>query len=232
MAAKGGLGVALPRVEDWLLSIWIAVVGPSLLQVQSSSIGLFDSGRPVDGVLDLIAVFGAVICLMCRDSKLGDTKSPTETALMGPFLGGLLLISISGVTALSLESWVDMIFIGILIISSILIRVILPPVSTVTRRALITPYTFVTGSLFWRILEEVTLGGQVGIQLRSLLFSDFQAVEFFVGFLLAFSAVFYTMLIFAPRRVVEPEGDVIAWIIRYILFAISIVLGIAWLSLI
>jgi len=48
----------------------------------------------------------------------------------------------------------------------------------------------------------------------------------------AFSAIYYAMLIYAPRQIAEREGGVVEWLLRYATFAVSIALGIGWLSVI
>jgi hypothetical protein len=45
-----------------------------------------------------------------------------------------------------------------------------------------------------------------------------------------FSAVYYAMLVFAPRQIAEREGGGVEWVLRYLLFVVSIVLGIGWLG--
>jgi hypothetical protein len=52
-----------------------------------------------------------------------------------------------------------------------------------------------------------------------------------LSFLVAFSAVYNVMLIYAPRQIAEKEGAVVEWLLRYALFVISIVLGFTWLSI-
>ncbi len=59
--------------------------------------------------------------------------------------------------------------------------------------------------------------------------SDLRAVAPLAGFLLLFSAVYYAMLVFAPRQVAEREGSPISWLARFGVFAVSLVFGLAWL---
>lgn len=49
-----------------------------------------------------------------------------------------------------------------------------------------------------------------------------------IGFLVAFSAVYYAMLIYAPRQVAEREGGLLAWGLRYLMFLGGIALGAGW----
>ena len=217
----------LPHVEDFLLSAWVAFVGPALIRVQNSSAGLFDASRPIDGLLDLVAVVGAVICLASRDPDR--SRSSSISAFVGPFVGGLLLISISASTALGLTSVMALFVIGVVGVISVLVRTRLPTLPIIVRRALVTPYVLVTGSLFWRVIDAVTGGGDLISRLRVVSLSDFQSIEPIIGFLLAFSAIYYAMLVYAPRQVAEPEGSLFAWLVRYLLFVFGMALGAAWL---
>jgi hypothetical protein len=49
-----------------------------------------------------------------------------------------------------------------------------------------------------------------------------------IGFLVAFSAVYYAMLIFAPRQVADREGGLVVWALRYLMFLGGIALGTGW----
>ena len=48
------------------------------------------------------------------------------------------------------------------------------------------------------------------------------------GFLLAFSAVYYTMLVYAPRQIAEREGGFVTWVLRYLLFVAGVAAGLVW----
>ncbi len=49
-----------------------------------------------------------------------------------------------------------------------------------------------------------------------------------IAFLLAFSAVYYAMLVYAPRQVAEREGGLLTWLLRYALFVAGVIFGLAW----
>ncbi len=61
--------------------------------------------------------------------------------------------------------------------------------------------------------------------------ADLRAGAPLIGFLLAFSAVYYAMLVAAPRQVAEREGGLVSWVVRYLLFVVGVAFGIAWLPL-
>jgi hypothetical protein len=91
---------------------------------------------------------------------------------------------------------------------------VVPPLDVMARRVLVAPFVLVAGGLYWSFIEAVS--GTGGAPLV---------------FLIAFSAVYYAMLIYAPRQVAEREGSGLVWVLRYLAFAVSIVLGIGWLSI-
>ena len=209
-----------------MLSAWMALAAPALIHTQTSTAGVFDAGRPIDGLLGLIGIIGAVICLASHNSDSQNATGSLATVMVGPFVGGIMLIAVSTATALSLTTTEVLMLIVILAVIAILVRIRLP---TIIRRALVTPYIIVSGSLFWRLIDEVT-GGDLISQLRMVPLSSFQAIEPVVGFLLAFSAIYYAMLIYAPRQFTESEGSLLSWLIRYLLFALGIWLGATWLT--
>ncbi|HEY5628756.1 MAG TPA: hypothetical protein VIR16_04525, partial [Candidatus Limnocylindrales bacterium] len=58
--------VGLWRGEDWLLAGWVAIAAPLLTAAQGTTGELLPANRPLDGVLGLAAIAGAVICLGVR----------------------------------------------------------------------------------------------------------------------------------------------------------------------
>ena len=216
----------LPRIEDWLLGIWMALVAPSIIRSQATTGDPFNAGSAAEGLLYLAAVVGAVVCIASRSSDQGDGRR--NTALVGPFVGGLLLIGISSASALGFTSTIGTVFIILLGLVALIVRMRLT-VKTIVRRALITPYILVTGNVFWGLIDAVTGGGELIGRLRAVPLSNLASVAPVAGFLLAFSAVYYAMLIYAPRQVAESEGGPVTWILRYLLFVASTLLGATWL---
>ncbi len=51
-----------------------------------------------------------------------------------------------------------------------------------------------------------------------------------LGIFVAASAVYYAMLVYAPRQLVEREGGPAAWLARYGLFVVSVAVGLTWLG--
>ncbi len=206
----------------------MALVTPLLFRVQGSPSGPFDSGRPLDGLVRLAAVLAALVCIAARRRPTvpGERPSPNHAAT-GPLTGGLLLVTISGFVALDVSQ--PAIVLACLAAAAVLmlaVRLRAPALSTPVRRVLVSPFVLVTGGIFWSVIEEVTGPGGLQVGHVSL---DPRAEPVALLFLAGFSAVYYAMLVYAPRQVAEREGGVVAWLLRYAAFALSVVFGLGWL---
>jgi hypothetical protein len=219
------------RVEDLLVTGWVAIASPILFKVGGDK-GPFETGQPLEGLLRIAAVLGVVACLAAR--RKVDPGSPPQLSLLnrasvGPFVGGLLLVTISGFTALGAPTVAVYAVLLVAAIGIIAIRVALPPVSVVVRRALVSPFVMVAGGLYWTVIEQVVTPGAASLRRSAPL--DLRSVELPLFGLIAFSAIYYAMLIYAPRQIAEREGGIVEWLLRYAAFAASIALGIGWLSI-
>lgn len=223
--------VGLWRGEDWLLAGWVAIAAPLLTAAQGTSGELLPANRPLDGALGLGAIAGAVACLAVR-RPAGEVagRGFLASAAVGPFVGGMLLVIASTATALGLSSGIGLAVAGCFAALGIAVRLWAAPAPAAVRRLLMTPFVLVTGTLFWRLVHAIT-GGGILEQLRGLSLTGLQANLGVVGFLVAASAVYYAMLVAAPRQVAEREGGIVAWSVRYLLFAAGVTFGIAWLPI-
>jgi hypothetical protein len=219
----------LLRIEDWLLAGWVVLVAPALVHVQASASGPFDGGRPIDGLLGLGAITGAAVCLATRTAGAPRGPGLLGSAAVGPFVGGLLLVIFSTASALDLGQAAGLALAGVVVTMALVARIRWPEPPSIVRRALVTPYILLAGGLFWNLIGAVTAGGDLPARIRSVAGSDPGSVLPVVGFLLASSAVYYAMLVYAPRQVAEREGGAAAWLVRYALFVASIALGAGWL---
>ena len=225
-------GTLLLRAEDWLLAGWVALVAPLLGRLQTST-GPFDGGQPLAGLLRLAGVLGALACLSARRPPADAAAGPAllGRASIGPFVGGLLLVALSGVSALGLASWAVS---GLCVagaIGMLGVRLLAPPLPTSARRALVTPFILAAGGLFWSLISAVTGSVNQAGGLKEAVLSDPAAALPFLGFVAAFSAVYYAMLVYAPRQVAEREGGVVTWALRYALFVVGILFGLGWLTI-
>ncbi len=220
--------MALLRAEDWLLAAWVAIATPLLFRAQGGA-GPFDGGAPLIGVIRLVAVFGALICLAARpdpNARALESQSIIRRGAAGPLTGGMLLVAISGFTALDVTSNVGLAVIGAAIVAMLVVHFAIRPFNGATRRALVTPFVMVAGGLFWTFIAAIS--GEPGSATPATAIADPRTAVAAIGFLLAFSAVFYAMLVYAPRQVAEREGGFITWVLRYALFIAGIAFGLAW----
>jgi hypothetical protein len=214
--------------EDWLLAGWVALATPLLFRVQGGS-GPFDGGAPLLGVIRLGAVVAALVCLAARRDPKDETpggRSIVERGAAGPLCGGLLLVAISGVTALDVTSGPGLALLVTAGVVMIAVHLFLPPLGIPARRALVTPFVMVAGGLFWTFIAAVA--GEPGSAAAGSAVSDPRTVLVAGGFLLAFSGVYYAMLVYAPRQVAEREGGLVTWVLRYALFVAGVIFGLAW----
>lgn len=219
---------ALLLGEDWLLAAWVSIATPILFRAQGGG-GPFDAGAPLLGTLRIIAVAGALICLAAR-------RTPSDVAAsgpsiitggaVGPLVGAILLVSISGFTAIDLPSGAGTFLVIAALVGMIVVHFAVPPLAAPIRRVLVTPFVLVSGSLFWTFIAAVT--GEPGSATPAAAVANPGTALAAGGFLIAFSGVFYVMLIFAPRQVADREGGLVTWLFRYVLFAAGVVAGLAW----
>jgi hypothetical protein len=157
-------------------------------------------------------------------------RSLLNRGAVGPLVGALLLVTISGFTALGASTPAVYATLIAAAAGMIAIRFALPPLTILVRRVLVSPFVMVAGGLYWTFIESIvgTPGASI---LRPNAALDPRNAEPALLFLLAFSAVYYAMLVFAPRQIAEREGGVIEWLLRYAAFVVSIVLGIGWLGI-
>jgi hypothetical protein len=214
--------------EDWLLALWVAVASPVLFRLQGGQ-GPFDSGAPLLGALRLFAVLGALVCLAARRQPRAARQGGTsilQSGAVGPLCGGILLVTISGVAALDLPEHGGEALVLAALIAMIVVHFAVPPLGMAVRRALVTPFVLVSGGLFWTFIAAIS--GEPGSATPAAAIANPQTAAAAAGFLIAFSGVFYAMLIYAPRQVAEREGGLVTWCVRYTLFVAGIVAGLAW----
>jgi hypothetical protein len=220
------------RVEDLLVTGWVAVASPILFKVGGDK-GPFETGQPLEGLLRIAAVLGVLACLAARRSvEPGSPPQPSllNRASVGPFVGGILLVTISGFTELGAPTAAVYAVLLLAAVGIIAMRFAVPPVGILIRRALVSPFVMVAGGIYWTLIEQVV--GTTGLgAVRRGAAVDPHGAELFLLFLVAFSAIYYAMLIYAPRQIAEREGGIVEWLLRYVAFAAGIVLGIGWLSI-
>ena len=127
---------------------------------------------------------------------------------------------LSGTTALDSSDAIAWVPLVLVVAFAVGLRLWRPRLPTRVRRALITPYILVTGLLFFGIVRTVE-GPGPNAGTFSALASNLTIVAAFI----AFTAVYYAMLVYAPRQLAEPEGGGASWLARYGLFLVALVVG-------
>ncbi|MGZ6312606.1 MAG: hypothetical protein ACXWO7_04025 [Candidatus Limnocylindrales bacterium] len=243
-AGAAGWGALLRdalRVEDVLLAGWV-LLQPALAIIiadraasgTSSSGGgdLLAGSDPLVGLLFLGATAGAVACLVTRPSDVpaGAVRDPGDWILVGPIGGGLILTGAVATGNLFGAPGVGMALAGISVVVGGLLPNVLPPVPVAVRRALVVPLILVTTSLF----NAFVAGVAELFDLRSLfvggLWTGLQALPLVLAFAVAFTGVFFLMLVVAPRQLAEREGGPFTWLLRYLLFLAAEIVAATWLG--
>lgn len=215
------------QAEDWLVAAFVALVCPLLVLIEGTA-GPFDADHPLQGVLRVVGAVAAIACLATRSSDRPDeVDHPVlSQATAGPVIGAVALVGASGLANLGLppELAFPPALLVLIVISPLYSH--LPAVPTATRRRLAAPFLLASSGIFWSLVDPVRRG--TGVSEPASMAPEVLALALAI-FVLA-SAIYYAMLIYGPRQIVEREGTPLAWLGRYGLFVASIVLGIGWLS--
>jgi hypothetical protein len=221
----------LVRAEDLVLAGWIGLADPALAHAQGTA-GPFDGGQPVEGLLRLAGVAGALACLATRSTDRPNSASILEGGLAGPVVGGLMLVGAGAFAGLGLDPEPGMVLALVAAMVGAGLRSHLPALSPAVRRTLITPFALAAGGIFWSFVEGFTGGAGLSMDPATLVSTlSSSEAQFVLTMLTAAAAVYYAMLIFAPRQIAEREGGPIEWLFRFALFMASVVFGLGWLSL-
>jgi hypothetical protein len=238
------------RAEDLLLAGWLVLAAPLLAQAGGTS-GPFESGHPVQGLILLVGFAGAIACLATRSSPPDVQRLPggfvasappdpsagaarpgiLDSAVVGPLVGGLMLVGGTAFAELGLDPAALFVPTFGAVVVLALAQAHLPAVSTSVRRALVTPYLLSAGGIFWGIVHAVTGDLDIRAQFGSSISGISSGVAAVAGIFILGAAVYYAMLIYAPRQIAEREGGPIQWLARFALFVVSVVVGVGWLSL-
>jgi hypothetical protein len=82
------------------------------------------------------------------------------------------------------------------------------------------------GGTLWSLVESVAGSTDVA----GVLGRTPAAFGLALGVLALLCGLYYAMLVYAPRQIVEREGDLRAWLIRYALFAAGVAFGLSWFA--
>jgi hypothetical protein len=215
------------RLEDGLLAAWMIVVVPLFAaRPGSPAIGGPD---PVLGLLDLVGLLAFAACIGAKSQPGLDSGLVERGDLryaVGPLVGAFAFAIEDVRDRLGLPDALAALPLAAAAGVAVVARLRLPPLSAVQRRTLVTPFVLVASRFFGDVL-----GGLTPIfDLRALASSitepgGIAGTAFVVAAATVGVALFYVMLVFAPRQIAEREGTGAAWTVRFVLFIVSLALG-------
>jgi hypothetical protein len=235
MAPRNGAGRLLRaalQAEDGLLAAWVLLqplVGaitqgsrdPSGGSGASGTAAGFDpfaGGDLLLGLAALAAVLGALACLATRTREAQTDPGVSGMAALGPLTGGLLLVAaVAGANvAQAPEASMALTFAGFA--AAVLARSYLPALPLAARRLLVMPLILVGASVFNGFMGQVNGLFDVRGAFASGLGPALSALPPVLGVAALFAAVYYAMLVYAPRQVALPEGGALTWLLRFGVF--------------
>jgi hypothetical protein len=242
MTATGFL--ARLRGQDVLLFGWVAIGWPLVALVfGGGELGLstvFDEGEPLRGLVWLLAVVGAFVVIGTRNVEDAPDPRPLDErlSLYGPLFGGVLLVAGGATSGLGLEDGpgFGLAFLAMFVLLMLAGFERVGRLPRMTRVALVTPFILIASGIFAGTMADIGLGPDL---LRDALDSTAGAVGLgeivaslgvSLGLFLLIAAVFYPMLVIAPRTLVDGRVDGLSWLVRFVVFIVGSLLGLAWLG--
>jgi hypothetical protein len=184
---------------------------------------------PVLGLLDLVGLLAFAACIGARSEpglESGLVDRGDLRYAVGPLVGAFAFALDDVRDRLGLPDALAALPIVAAALVAVVARLRLPPLTAIQRRALVTPFVLVASRFFGEVL-----GGLTPIfNLRSLASSmaepgGIAGTVFVAAVATAGVALFYVMLVFAPRQIADREGTGTAWTVRFVLFIVSLALG-------
>jgi hypothetical protein len=225
---RGAGFLARLRLEDVLLFGWLVFVEPLVFR-PDTTVARGSGPDPILGLLDLVGLLAFVACLVAR-SQPGVNSGLMERGevlyAVGPLFGAFAFTLNDIGEKLGLEGNLDLVPIALAIVVAILVRLLVPPLSSVQRRTLVTPFILVTSRFFGDFLSGFTDIFDLRQLAAGLTGPDgFAGTAFIVAIGSLAVLIFYVMLVFAPRQVADREGSPWTWTTRFLLFLVSLALG-------
>ena len=228
------------RLEDWILTAWVALAVPALFRAQGGG-GLLAPSRPIDGVLWLVGVVGAAVCLVTRSPDQEVPATPLTTGIPSMVAFGMFLVGVGASMALGIPTWVGVAptvaaagFMFVLPYQLPGIPTEPPILKDGTRRALVVPYCLTTGTILYGVIGSIF--GSPNL-IRQVFSGAAGSTPSFIPVLIvcgvgmvAGVAMVYAVLVYYPRQIVRPETGRILWIARFAVFLIGLVFGMGILS--
>lgn len=225
--------------EDVLLVAWNVVGVPFVATTAlAPALSLGDAPDPAAGLIQLLAVVGAVVAVATRPTGSVAVVAPVggtdaRLAFYGPLVGAVAFVSGSASAYLGLG--IDGLVVGtsfLVIPAAMVFGDRLPVIDAGLRRALVVPFIAVCAGVFNGFAADILGELDVAALIGALTVDETGFGLFVVGMLTAALATFYASLVVAPRMLVDPEAidGCLVWPVRFVLYLVSAALGIGWLA--
>jgi hypothetical protein len=223
---------SLARRIQWEdLALAVAVVGVAWLDRGAPSASSWFPDALV-GLACLVAAAGAILALATRrpgESTVEASDTPAVNwALIGPLVGGITVVAGAGVEKLGGDGAIVGFPVLIVAAFAVALASYMPVLQPSVRRALVSPFVLVAGSIFSGVLSSITSTFAFDGESLGLLAvpGALATLGGFFAIIAVASGIFYLMLIVVPRELANPGSSRLAWIVRFALFFGSLILGI------
>jgi hypothetical protein len=223
------------RLEDAAIAGWNALGVPLVaLSALKPVIELGAEPNVAAGIIQLAAVVAAIVAIATRPAGSAPLTASGNLAslpyLIGPLVGAIAFVSGSASAYLGITIDEPAILIaGLAIVAAMAFGDRLPVIDATLRRALILPFILICSGIF----NDFAANLLSGLDIRDFVGASSSAEGGFVLFLgvliLGGLAAFYLALIAAPRALADPAHPGL-WPIRFLVYLLSAIFGIGWLS--
>ena len=219
------------RLED-VAVFAVVVVTPLVGAVNSLLPVLGDDSDFLGGLISFLAAAGAIAALLTRVPGETRLERPGEPAperiwMIGPFIVGVGFVAGDSLDRMGLPG-------GGLLIGGALVAILvslflahrLPVVPSTVRRAIMAPFVLLSAAFFSELASDVarSLGPEA---IGGLLAMDAVLAVQLLAILGLAAVPFYLALIFVPRELADPGDNAAAWIMRFAVFYVSLLVAIA-----
>jgi hypothetical protein len=224
------------RVEDAAIAGWNALGVPLVaLSALKPVIELGAEPNVAAGIIQLAAVIAAIVAIATRPAGTTAQAAPGPTvgtlpAIIGPLVGAIAFVSGSASAYLGITLDEPAILVaGVAIVAAMAFGDRLPVIDATLRRILILPFILICSGIFNGFAANLL----DGLDIRAFVGAGLSAEGGFVLFLgvmlLGGLAAFYAALVAAPRQLADPSHPGF-WPIRFLVYLVSSIFGIGWLS--
>ena len=224
--------------EDFALAAWnVGAVPLVSLGGFGQIVQLGEAPDPLAGWIQLLAVIAAVVAIATRPAGSLPTVETGSIdgrmMIVGPLVLAIAFVAGSASTYLGLDLEGPVIGTSFIVITlAMVFGNQLPTINPVLRRVMLLPFILVSAGIFDGFAAQLLGDVDVPTLIGSLRVDQTGFGLFVLGMVLAGLAVFYAGLVVAPRVLAAPEdhNGCLVWPARFVLFIVSAVLGIAWLT--